>query len=196
VITASEIRRAVATLARGGVVLHPTETVYGFGCDAASPTACDRIRRLKGWQGDRPLIWLVEDAASVAEHAIVTEEAAALIEHFWPGPLTIVMATREGETIGFRHSPHPVIQRLVEGFGRPITSTSANRTGETPPKTAPEAGWLGSTGPDLVLDAGPCGGALGSTIVRCIGGQVELLREGDLPLSALTPVVEVDQDGR
>lgn len=193
-ITANDIDRAVSTLARGGVVLHPTETVYGFGCEATCSEACDRIRRLKGWEASRPMIWLVRDAADVAGRAVITDEAAALIGRFWPGPLTIVMATPSGETLAFRSSPHPVARRLVEELGRPITSTSANPTGESPPRSVGEARWCGKRGPDLVLDDGPSEGTVGSTIVRCVGVGVELLREGDLPVSALTGVVEVERD--
>ena len=195
VITASDIDRAVNTLAQGGVVLHPTETVYGFGCDATSSEACDRIRQLKGWETGRPLIWLVSGATHAAELAIVTDKAATLMDRFWPGPLTIVMATPTGSTVAFRHSPHPITRQLVEGIGRPITSTSANCTGEPPPRSVAEVSWRGSRGPDLVLDAGPCEGAVGSTIVRCVGDGVGLLREGDLPVAVLAGIVEVERDG-
>jgi len=185
----------VAVLRRGGVVLHPTETVYGFGCDATSAEACERIWRLKGWPTSRPMIWLVRDAAHAAELATVTVDAAALFERFWPGPLSVVLQMASGDTVGFRQTSHPVAQALVERLGRPLTSTSANRTGEPPPVRAAEAGWHGSRGPDLALDAGPCEGAVGSTIVRCVGDGVELLRQGDLPFEALAQVVEVRRDG-
>jgi len=180
---------ALEVLARGGVLLHPTETVYGFGCDAASEEACDRIRRLKGWPAGRPLLSLVRDRAGAEQLAVVTPAAAALIERFWPGPLTLVLRGREGETVAVRQSPHPLAAALVEGLGRPLASSSANRTGEPPPLRASQASWLGATGPDLVLDGGPCRGALGSTIVRCTGDGAELLREGDLPLDAVREVV-------
>ncbi len=184
---ADELRRAAAVLRRGGVLLYPTETVYGFGCDAANPAACELIGRLKGWAGARPMLVLVEDVAQAETVARWAPAARALAERYWPGPLTLVLSDRAGEgTVGIRLSPHPVARALVRDLGRPLTSTSANRTGEPPPRTLADASWHGSRGPELALDGGPCPGRLGSTVVDCTGSRPRVIRRGDL---------EVELDG-
>ncbi len=175
-------------------MLHPTETVYGFGCDGRSEPACRRVRELKGVAPDRPLIWLVRDLDQAREVAHLTPQAVHLAEAFWPGPLTLVVRRGEG-TQALRVSPHPVVGELLARLGRPLTSTSANRTGEPPPTTAARASWHGDRGPDVLLDAGPCAGAVGSSIVDCTGTRPKLLRAGDLDVARLLEVEEIDTDG-
>jgi L-threonylcarbamoyladenylate synthase len=182
-------------LTRGGVLLYPTETVYGFGCDPAAEAACARIGELKGWPAVRPMILLaanLEQAATVVE---LTPIARELADRFWPGPLTLVLPCRAGGTQAVRVSPHPTVQALVEAFGGPITSTSANRTAAPPPTTAETASWHGERGPDMVIDGGACAGTVGSTVVDCCGPVARILRRGDLPLEQLRQVVEVAYDG-
>ena len=172
----SRLAFAVEALRRpGGVICYPTETVYGLGgraCDAAS---AERIGRLKG-RGLQPLIVLV---AGVPEG--LPAAAAPLIEAFWPGPMTLIVPALPGiapsvlgpdGTVAVRWSSHPVVQELVEAVG-PITSTSANRTGEPP--------LLIGTCPldvDLTLDFGPLEPEPPSTLVDLASGR--LLREGRL----------------
>ncbi len=188
------LQRSVETLRRGGVVLHPTETVYGFGCDALDAEACGRVRRLKGYTGDRPLIWLVSGLAQAEHHARVEGAARDLALRHWPGPLTLIVPALQGGTVGVRHSPHPVVNRLIEGLGNPMTSTSANRRGAVPPVTADAASWWGD-GPDVTLDAGPCPGPGGSTIVDCSGAEPVLVRRGELDPAALAvPIRGGDHD--
>ncbi len=193
--TAAELDEAVALLRRGGVLLYPTETVYGFGCDASDDRACARVRRLKGWEAGRPLIALVDDLAQAATVAELGDVARELAEAHWPGPLTLVLPRRGGGTVALRASPHPVARALVRGLGRPLTSTSANRTGEPPPRRAGDARWHGARGPDLVLDAGATGGTVGSTIVDCCGPAPRLVRRGELAVEALAVPLGGDRDG-
>jgi len=194
-LTAAELHRAVASLRRGGVVLYPTETVYGFGCDVRDGAACARVRALKGVPADRPLIALVRDLAQAAGMVHLTPDAERLARAHWPGALTLVLPGREGGTVALRASSHPVPQALIDGLGGAITSTSANRAGEPPPRRAADASWVGEAGPDVSLDAGPTSGAVGSTIVDCCGPRPRLLRRGDLPVDALVVAVEVGEDG-
>lgn len=190
----ADLREALRVLLAGGVVLHPTETVYGFGCDGRSEAACRRVRQLKGVAPDRALIWLVRDLDQARDVAHLTPQAVNLAEAFWPGPLTLVVRGGAG-TQALRVSPHPVVDHLLAGLGGPLTSTSANRTGEAPPTTAARASWFGERGPDAFLDAGPCAGTVGSSIVDCTGSRPKLLRAGDLDVARLLEVEEIDTDG-
>ncbi len=192
--SAADIARALRALREGGVVLHPTETVYGFGCDARSAVACDRIRRMKGVAPQRPLIWLVRDLEQACAEADLSPVARRLAAAFWPGPLTLV-ADRGDDTVALRVSPHPTVAMLLADLDGPMTSTSANRTGESPPAAAADATWIGGAGPDVILDAGPCAGTVGSTIVDCTGARPRLLRAGDLDVARLREVEEIDTDG-
>ncbi len=168
-------------------MLYPTETVYGFGCDAGDPAACERIARLKGWTAPRPMLVLVAGIEQASRIARWNDAARALAARHWPGALTLVLPALDGEgTVGVRQSPHPVAAALVEGLGRPLTSTSANRTGAPAPRALAEASWHGERGPDVSLDGGPSGGRLGSTVVDCTGDTPRILRRGDL---------EVELDG-
>lgn len=190
----ADLHRARRILRAGGVVLHPTETVYGFGCDGRSEAACRRVRELKGSAPDRPLIWLVRDLEQANEVAKLSPTSIRLAEAFWPGPLTLVVEGSTG-TQALRVSPHPVVADLLSSLGGPMTSTSANRTGEPAPTTVSAATWFGASGPDAVLDVGPCDGAMGSTLVDCTGIRPRLLRAGDLDVARLLEVEEIDTDG-
>ena len=170
------MRQAVAALRRsGGVVLYPTETVYGIGGRAADVAAAHRIGELKG-RGLQPLIVLVD---CIPEW--LPEVGRALAQKFWPGPLTLVVPG-EGrfpqEILGsdggvaLRLSPHPVVQQLVAAVG-PITSTSANLTGE-PPVMDPSRCSLDV---DAVVDCGLLDSAAASTLYHLEKG---FLREGFL----------------
>ncbi len=177
------------------MLLFPTETVYGFGCDAADAAACARIRRLKGWAGPRPMILLVDGLEGAARVVRWTPGGRRLAQALWPGALTLLLPGRGGEaTVAVRQSPHPVARALVASLGRAVTSTSANRTGEPPPRHIGQASWHGATGPDLILDDGETGGVHGSTVVDCSGARPRVVRRGDLDIDRLRAVMEVDLD--
>ena len=149
---------------------------------------------MKGARRGKPLIWLVRDLEQADSQADLTGAARRLAATFWPGPLTLVVPRGAGN-VALRVSPHPVVSALLTRLGGPMTSTSANRTGEPPPVWAEDATWVGDDGPDAVVDAGPCAGALGSTIVDCTGTRPRLLRAGDLAVARLREVEEIDTDG-
>ncbi len=201
----TEIRRAAETLARGGVVAIPTDTLYGLAADVLNPDALDRVYAAKGRPADMPLPVLVSTWAQALQVAVVSPDseslARRLAETYWPGSLTIVLPAAPGlpvrltagrDTVAVRMPDHPVPLALAETLGRPITGTSANRSGE-PDITGPdELRRILASRVDGIIVSGPkpVGGA--STIVAVTGGDISLLREGVLPygrvLSALEPV--------
>ena len=183
-------------LASDGMIVYPTETVYGLGC-VLRPAA---LRRLAGYKSGRPFLLLVPDVASVPGLEWPAS-ALRLAERFWPGPLTLALTARDGvfppEVVGpdgavaVRVSPHPAVADILKAAGGPITSTSANRPGDPPPRSP--GGALAADDLDaVVLDGGELPPALPSTIVRCGPGPARILREGVIDRMAIEDLVEVE----
>ena len=171
----------------GGVVVLPTDTVYGLAALPSSASAIERVFALKGRRADVPVAVLCADAAQALDLAEATSGAWAVAERFWPGPLTLVLPRRAdvtlhpGEphhTIGLRVPDHPLVRAVAERTG-PIAVTSANRHGEPTAATA-EAAAASLTGePDLVVDGGPLEAAA-STVVDATTSPWSALRHGEL----------------
>ena len=196
----SSIDSAARTLAGGGLVAFPTETVYGLGADAGSDAAVAKIFVAKGRPSDHPLIVHVADAGSVAHFAAsVPSFAQRLLDAFWPGPLTLILPRREGvgmaaaggqASIGLRCPAHPVAHAMllacrdaapaVHGVAGP----SANQFGRVSPTTAQHVQFEFGEGL-LVLDGGPCLVGIESTIIDCTRGAPALLRPGVLAPAAI-----------
>jgi L-threonylcarbamoyladenylate synthase len=189
-----DVRRAAELLRQGELVAYPTETVYGLGVDATSGAALARLRAAKGREAERGLSVLVAEVADLERFAPeLPARARRLAERFWPGPLTLVVrafdarlgavATPRG--VGFRCSSHATAAALARAFGRPIVSTSCNRSGAEPCRTASEVETV--FGAELAVAVGDdAGGAMPSTVVA-IGadGGLELLREGAVPFDRI-----------
>jgi L-threonylcarbamoyladenylate synthase len=188
------VRRAAELLRRGDLVAYPTETVYGLGVDATSRAALSSLRAAKGREADRGLSVLVAGIADLERYAPeIPERARRLAERLWPAPVTLVVpgcdarlravATEWG--VGFRCSSHATAAALARAFGGPIVSTSCNRSGAEPCRTAAEVETV--FGADLAVAIGDdAGGAAPSTVVavRADGG-LELLREGAIPFDRI-----------
>ncbi|MEQ1856416.1 MAG: L-threonylcarbamoyladenylate synthase [Longimicrobiales bacterium] len=195
------LAEAIEHLRGGGLIAYPTETVYGLG-GGVSELAVERVRALKRRERGKPLIALIPSAASVSGLRW-TDPARELARTFWPGALTLVLedplgifprGVREEDThaVGVRVSPHPVVARLLEGLGGPLTSTSLNPAGEPPARSGDQAlavvQRLGA--PDvLVLDGGTLAPSLPSSVVDCTGLVPVVLREGAVPTSRLRSAV-------
>jgi tRNA threonylcarbamoyl adenosine modification protein (Sua5/YciO/YrdC/YwlC family) len=177
----------VAVLERGGVVVLPTDTVYGLAALASSPAAVERVFTLKGRQADVPIAVLCassEQALELAEPVVGADRVAA---RFWPGPLTLVLPRRAGldlhlgepdHTIGLRVPDHELV-RAVAGRVGPIATTSANRHGAPTPPTAQEAGASLAGEPDLVVDGGRLDAAA-STVIDATTTPWTALRSGPI----------------
>lgn len=198
------VARAVKVLARGGLVVFPTETVYGVGAAVDQPEALARLAELKQRPIDKPFSVHLGDPAE-AERLIdfdVQPLAARLIRKTMPGPITIVVevddATIErklaalglslddrnrlyhNNTIGLRCPDNPVGAQLLRQVDAPVVASSANNAGDPPPHTAEAAARAIGDRVDLVLDGGPARYAEASTVVRVSGDRLEVLREGVL----------------
>jgi L-threonylcarbamoyladenylate synthase len=185
-----DVAAAMAALRRGEVVAYPTETFYGLGVDPFNAAALERLRALKG-RGEKAISMLIEGPEMLARLvADVSPRAQALMARHWPGALTLALPARAGlpealvsdGCVAIRQSPHPVARALVAALGGPVTTTSANRSGEPPATTA--AAVRAALGEGChVLDGGPTAGGAPSTLARVRGDAVEILRAGAVALS-------------
>src|SRR5580692_4768425 len=192
---AAAIGDAVRCLKAGGLVAFPTETVYGLGADATDGRAIARLYEAKGRPAFNPLIAHVADLPAARALARFDAEAEKLAEAFWPGPLTLVLPKTAGcpvaelataglDSIAVRVPHHPVAQKILAAFGRPIVAPSANRSGHVSPTTAAHvlADLRGRV--DLIVDGGATPVGVESTVVACLDAPV-LLRPGGLPRAAI-----------
>ncbi len=172
------IREAARILARGGLVAFPTETVYGIGANADNPDATSRLRNLKTRPDTKPFSLHIADKGDLSRHvATVPEHGRKLVEHFWPGPLTIVFG-RDSGAKGIRCPAHEVAAAFLRACGVPVVAPSANLAGGKPAATADEVLEVLGGRLDAVLDGGRAPLAQSSTVVRVWSGGWEVLREG------------------
>src|SRR3984885_5968125 len=194
-----EIETAVQALRDGDLVAFPTETVYGLGANAQSPTAVRKIFEAKGRPMTPPVIVHLDSARFLHRWVREVPDAAArLAERFWPGPLTMVLPrahnvhdilTGGQDTVAVRVPSHTMAQQLLTAFGGGIAAPSANRYGRLSPTRAEHVREEFGTEVRVVLDGGDCRLGLESTIVACLDGKVQLLRPGSITLSQLERVV-------
>ncbi|MCC3377196.1 L-threonylcarbamoyladenylate synthase [Cohnella sp. REN36] len=190
------IHEAASALAAGGVVAFPTETVYGLGGDARSTEAVESIFAAKGRPSDNPLIVHLADASEADELAsVVSPLERRLMEAFWPGPLTLVLPVRPGavsarvtaglDTVAVRVPAHETARRLIAAAGCPVAAPSANRSGRPSPTLARHVLEDLDGRIDGVLDDGPTGVGLESTVVRVLDGAIHVLRPGGVTAEQL-----------
>jgi L-threonylcarbamoyladenylate synthase len=187
----NEIIRAAAILRSGGVVAFATETVYGLGADATSREAVRKIFTAKGRPSTNPLIVHVADAAAARRFASRWPAAAdALVERFWPGPLTLVLpkaeaivheATAGRGTVGLRAPNHELTLQLLRVCELPIAAPSANQSNHVSPTTAEHVrAEFGSGEVDMILDGGQCAVGIESTVLDLSVAQPVILRPGGI----------------
>lgn len=191
----NDIARAAAEMRNGGVVVIPTDTVYGLAAAAEHSAAVDAMFALKQRPVDVRVAVLVADTDQARRYVDLGSVGEALAARFWPGSLTIVaprhvvgsLAAGDDETLGVRCPDDTVARALAAEVG-PVAATSANlHGGDTPAR----AGEVAELFPDVavVLDDGPRPGAA-STVVSVVGPTVEVLREGPISAAEIEAVVD------
>lgn len=183
------IKMCRTALASGRVLAYPTETIWGLGADIKFRAAVESIYDIKGRDAAKAMSILVGDIGMARECAVFDAPIERLMHAFWPGPVTFVLPAREivpeavhGGTgfVGLRLSNHPFVFELMKAYPSPITTTSANRSGEKPAQSMDELDWL----PPAVARAtwpGKTDSTKGSTVVRIANGKLGVLREGAVP---------------
>ena len=201
-----EYEAAARIIRTGGLLGIPTETVYGLGADALNEDACRHIYEAKGRPQDNPLIIHIPDESWLPRYCREIPAAAyALARRFWPGPLTMILPKQDIvplrttgglSTVGVRCPDHPVTLEIIRRAGVPIAAPSGNTSGRPSPTCAQhmmEDMWGKIDG---IVDGGPCGVGVESTIVDLTCEPPRLLRPGGLPLESLQEVlgeIEVDR---
>lgn len=195
------LSRASEELERGGLVVFPTDTVYGVGAAVERPDGVARLYYAKGRPLERAIPVLVSGPEAAGRLASEIDPGArALMERFWPGPLTIVLPAvewlpeeivRGTGGVGVRMPDHPVALELIQLSGGAVATTSANRSGESETRTADEADAAIGDRVDLVVDGGRTPGGVPSTVVRLTpDGSPEILRQGAISESAIQAALE------
>lgn len=200
---AVDLVRGAALIGSGGCLIYPTETFYGLGAAMDDSEALARIIRIKGRPESKPLPLLIGDFEQIRD--VVSEEFfegplfedfSRLAKRFWPGPLSLVMPSREGlpeflrdgkGRTSVRLTPHPMAAELCRRAQTPIAATSANRSGRPPVREPAELDQelLARVDGVVVKKPWPSGGAPSTVAVVCGGGRLVLVREGAVPRADL-----------
>ena len=181
----NNIKEAVNILRFGGVIIFPTETVYGIGCAYDNKAGIERIYKIKNRPKDKPLQILIYDKAQLdALVSEVPEKAKELIDKYRPGPLTLILKAKGwrmeagGETVGIRMPDHPISLEIIKELGKPLAATSANLPGDADPASADEV----KIKADLLIDGGKIKDSAASTVVDLTSPAPNILREGKIKI--------------
>jgi tRNA threonylcarbamoyl adenosine modification protein (Sua5/YciO/YrdC/YwlC family) len=195
----SAVEAASLAIQRGELVVLPTDTVYGVAADAFDPAAVRALLEAKGRGREMPPPVLVSSATTIDALAVrVPGYARALVEAFWPGPLTLVCHQQQSlqwdlgdtrGTVAVRMPDHDVAREVLERTG-PLAVSSANRTGMPAATDADQAAEMLGDDVAVIIDAGESPGGEASTIVDVTGSQGRILRRGALTLEQLNEVLE------
>jgi len=189
------LNKAIQTLKNGGVVAHATDTCYGFACDALNEKAVARLYALKKMPLNKPVSILVSDIEMAKKYGEFNEKALDLSKKFWPGALTIIVKRKsqlpiffnpDNANVGFRLPSDRLSAELVRGLGHPITTTSANISGEPSPYSVAkilEQFQNEKLRPDFIIDSGELNKKnLPSTVVDVSKGDLKVIRRGNVTI--------------
>jgi len=198
--TTENIEAAALIIRQGGLVAFPTETVYGLGADALNPDAVGRIYEAKGRPSDNPMIVHISRASEIGQLTpFITQDMIKLIDHFWPGPLTLVVKKKDIvplrttgglDTVAVRMPDHPVALDLIRLAGVPIAAPSANLSGKPSPTKADHVkdDLMGKV--DAILMGGDCRVGIESTVLDLTGEIPMILRPGIVTADSIEAVLE------
>lgn len=192
--------RATAVLREGGIVAFPTETVYGLGALATEEQSVQAIFEAKGRPSDNPLIVHIGSTSQVEQLAQnVSADAYALMDAFWPGPLTLIFHQQRGkvarnvtaglETVGLRMPDHPVALELLRRVDAPIAAPSANRSGKPSPTEAAHVAQDLNGRVPVILDGGSTAVGVESTILDMTTTPPTILRPGGVPRESIQKII-------
>jgi L-threonylcarbamoyladenylate synthase len=183
------VKEAAEVVKKGGLVVYPTETVYGLGCDPFNVSAVKSLIKAKGGR-NKPLPVLAHGVHDVKRVAELTERGEELARKFWPGPLTLILpgrglphiVTLGSATVGVRVPKNSIALKLLEFSGGLLVGTSANKTGAQPSSTALEAYEQLKDEVDVVLDGGAVELGVSSTVLDLTSKSPKVIRKGPLAI--------------
>ncbi|NPC94457.1 threonylcarbamoyl-AMP synthase [Bacillus sp. WMMC1349] len=195
-----QLTEAAQMLQNNEVVSFPTETVYGLGANAKNTDAVTKIYQAKGRPSDNPLIVHIADVEQLKEFADMSSaQVGILIEHFWPGPLTLVLPCKPGvlstrvtaglDTVAVRMPAHPVALELIKRAAIPVAAPSANLSGKPSPTRAEHVVHDLNGRIAGIVDGGPTGVGIESTVISCTGDVPVILRPGGVTTEQLEDVI-------
>jgi L-threonylcarbamoyladenylate synthase len=173
---------ACAVIDAGGLLIYPTDTLYGIGCDATRAESVAKIRALKGREGSKPFSIMVADLQMLMHYCNVDKEQEKIIHALLPGPYTFILHLKhklpvsESMEVGIRVPEHNFCRQLSKKCDVPIVTTSANVSGGKDAAEARDVDARISDGAELVIDGGKCLYAQGSTVIDLI--RMKVLRKG------------------
>ena len=192
--TRNNIMVAARIVERGGLVVYPTETVYGLGCDPFNIEAVKRILKVKG-DRRKPLPVLAASIGDADKVAFISQIGKRLAAKFWPGPLTLVFPKKPAlpdvvtfgwDSVGLRIPDNDVALHLIRLSGGLLIGSSANRTGEEPPRAVQEISGELKEMVDVVLDGGATAQGRPSTVADLTSEKPRILREGPISLKEIS----------
>ncbi|MBQ0092776.1 MAG: threonylcarbamoyl-AMP synthase [Clostridiales bacterium] len=193
------IEHASDVLRHGGLVIFPTETVYGIGCDALNADAVENLYRAKKRPYDMPLLLHLYDREQAERASVLDEKARKLLSAFTPGPFSLIVPKKEiippivtsgGNTVGLRFPSDPLFLELAETFGGILAATSANLSGFSSAKNGEAVAELQEIA-DVILENGECLFSMESTILSMTGKTPKILRQGALPREEIEKVIGI-----
>ena len=174
-----KIAIAAKVIREGGLVVFPTETVYGIAANLLDGKAVERLCRVKARPGGKPFTVHISNLKMIRDMGCaITGTAEKLMARFWPGPLTIILKSHKGEKIGFRMPANKTALELIRASGVPVVAPSANLSGRSAPVTAEEAMADLEGKIDMVIDGGRTEVGLESTVVDMTVDPFKVLRAG------------------
>jgi len=202
IIPPSQLDTAIDILREGGLVVFPTDTVYGVAALARDAAAVAAIYRAKQRPSNMPIPVMVGDPMAVSEIAIPAPGFRDLADAFWPGPLTIILPRRAtlpdivtagGDTVALRIPDHPLVLALLRVLNEPLAVTSANRSGHPPALTADDARVQLDGRVEAIIDGGPAPGGLPSTIIDLTRTPPQILRRGPVTEAQIRAILANNQ---
>ena len=197
------VQRAADVLSRGGVIAYPTDTVYGMGVNALRPECVERLFKIKKRPASKPVPVMVKDIAMARQIAYLNSRKEKIMKAVWPGPVTVVVEKRKELpdnltasqwSVGLRIPDYEITQLLMEVVNFPVTTTSANISGDEPISDSQELNLLFQKNfprPDLLLDAGQLPQSPPSAVLDLTGQKPKILRIGPVNKDNLLKLLEM-----
>ncbi len=183
-LTKAQLHQVLKVLRSGGVIVYPTDTSYGIGCDATNPKAVKRVFQVKQRPAEKQVSVMVSGIAMARRFSQWNLKAQELVKRWWPGALTIILKKKKGKgTIGMRAPKHALALQIVEAYRKPIVTTSANISGQQPCYSIPLflkqlSNASQEVKPEFILNIGALSRRKPSTVVTVVGNSVTTVRQG------------------